>query len=543
MPLRLPKALEPALARLGLTISRAGAMPTAQTLTPPPSGFGGDAVTFGNGSSGYRTRSTASMTDLRDPRPIERRDAIRNARFLRAKLGVVRALVEGTARHTLGGGLMPKSYCADEEWAKEADSDFLEWASRKQFDIRDGMNFFRAQKVVFPDVQTDGDAGAVPVRDLDGNPRVQHFPGDLISDAPGASVFIGEGSGARWRDGILRSSVGTPIAYRVMREPVQRPVLNGARAYWDYPAANFWLVQRPDRLNANRALPWLYHGDQAAVNILDLNVLEMQAAKLNSYFAAAIKTGESGDLPSGIQEMLEREMQTVPDGTDEDGQPKTKEVERSYLNLMGGAGIPVLDPGEELQFFRNERPSTTFAGFIEYLIADIAIGYGVPSQFVWGLVGLGGPTARLVLQQADWFFADCADVMVSTYCQPIWESYIADRMNRGLLRPPAPGSNWRAVQWQGPGSMTIDKGRDGKLYLDLVKNGMGTRGAWFEMTGKNGPAELKRVVREVREIIELCAAEGVPVEYVLGDQAAKLAAGATDPEEMAEQILERMKAS
>lgn len=550
MALKIPKALGSAIGRLGLELRRvdaaAGPARPMASATSGPVVPPGQQPAFGDSTHGARTRPTGTLAEMRDAKPRARREAMANSRFLRAKLGVVKALYDSTARYSLGTGLLPKSYCEDEEWGKRADEMFLDWASRHTYDVREGMDFFRAQKVVFPDVQCDGDAGAVPVRDLDDEPRVQHFPSELIDDATGPSVFAPEGSSARWREGILRSAVGTPIAYRVLREPELGRYgvgLSGQRRYWDYPARNFWHVGRPDRLNANRPLPWLYYGDQAAVNILDLNTLEMQAAKLNSYFAAAIRKAEGGGMPAGFLELMERETETVPAGTDEEGNPQTREIERSYLNLFGGAGIPVLEPGEELQFFKNDRPSTTFAGFMEYLVADIATGYGIPWQFVWGLVGLAGPAARLVLQKADWFFTDSASVMVSHYCQPIWESYVGDRMNRGLLRAPRPGTNWRAVQWQGPGSLTIDKGRDGKLYLDLVKNGMGTRTAWFEMTGKNGAAEIRRVVREIREIMEICGAEGVPVEYVLGDQAARLARAGADAEEVAEALAEAARSA
>jgi capsid protein len=435
---------------------------------------------------------------------------------------------------------MPSSACADRDWAQMADQAFQEWASRKTYDIREEMTFFESQKVVLPDVMCDGDAGAAPVRDFDGNPRVQHFPSDVIGDSTGTSIF-GNGTG-RWRDGILRNAVGTPVAYRVLRDPVERMRDPASRAYWDYPAKGFWHIGRNDRINANRPLPWIHHGDQSALNILDLNILEMQAAKLNSYFAAAIKTAEGGHLPEGIREMLTAETETVDAGLDSDGAPQTKQVERTYLNLMGGAGIPVLEPGEELQFFKNERPSTTFAGFIDYLVADIAHGFGVPKQFVWGVTGLAGPHARLVLQQADWFFADCAEMLVVDYCQPIWEAFVADAMNRRLLPPPAPGTNWRAVQWQGPGSLTIDKGRDGKMYLEMVASGMARRTAWHEMTGRDGKTELRKTVAEVRYIMELCREAGVPVEYVLGKQASQAPAlSATDPDEAAEELVEAMR--
>lgn len=524
------KALRNAVAR------REAAHPAAINTTRPQASTYSDGTTFGNGTTGFRTRSSATLSELRDARPTERRDAVKNSRFLAAKIGFVKALYQNTVLYAIGRGMMPTSGCTDGDWAAQADDLFYQWASRKTFDIRESNNFFATQKIVGADVMRDGDVGAAPVRDLDGEPRVQHFPSDLIGDVAGESVFVPAGSRARWREGILRSSVGTPIAYRVMRDPTQLLGLTDSRAYWDYPARNFWHISKDHTLNSNRPLPWIHHGDQSALNILDLNTLEMQAAKLNSFFAAAIKVAnaDQSDMLAAMREMMTSETETVNTGADANGVATTKSVERSYLNLMGGAGIPVLGPGEELQFFKNERPSTTFSGFIEYLLADIAVGFGIPIQFAWGLTGLAGPHARLVLQQADWFFQEVAEMVVSNYCQPIWESFVADQMNRGILRAPAAGTNWRSVQWQGPGSMTIDKGRDGKLYLEMVANGMGRRTAWHEMTGKHGKTELQKTVAEIRYIMQLCEEAGVPVEYVLGPKTK--GAAQFDPEELAEQM-------
>lgn len=513
----------------------------ALKLLPPPRARGSvrqvrasvassDSTTFGNASIGYRTRSSATMANLRDPQPAERKEAVRNSRFLRAKLGIFKALYENTARYALGRGLMPSSACKDRDWAARADDAFLEWAGRKSYDIREGLTFFEAQKVVLPDVMCDGDAGAAPVLNLDGRPAVQHFPSDVIGDFAGSSVF-GGGKG-RWRDGILRSTVGTPIAYRVLRDTTY-PRNPTERAYWDYPARGFWHIGRLDRINANRPLPWIHHGDQSGLNVLDMNVLEMQVAKVNAYFTGAVKSVEGG-LVQGIQQMIHQENQTISTGVDADGNPTTKSVGRSFLNLEGAGGILEMEPGEEFQFFTNGRNAANFKDLIEYFVADIAIGFGIPVQFVWALTSLAGPHARLVLQQADGFFQDVADIMVSNYCQPVWEEFIAWKMNRGELPAPRGGVNWRATHWQGPGSMTIDKGRDGKLYVSLIENLMGTRKGFFQSTGKDGLTGLRECIEEIAQIRDIAESNGLTLEQVLphlGKTAAAMTA--IDPEELA----------
>jgi capsid protein len=499
-----------------------------------------DGNTYGNSSSGYRTRSTASMTNLRDAQPTERRDSVKNSRFLRAKLGFFRALYENTSRYALGRGLMPSSTCADREYAMRADELFLEWATRKTFSVREDMTFFESQKVILPDVLTDGDAGAAPVRDYNGNPRVQLFPSDVIADYGGASIFDRDGRG-RWREGILRNAVGAPIAYRVLRDTVDRMITPGARAYWDYPANGFWHIGRNGRINENRPLPWLFHGDQSGLNILDINVLEMQVQKINSYFTGAVKT-MNGELPMGIQAALASEEQTIANGTDADGNPLTKQVERTFMDLHGAGGILTMLPGEEFQFFTNGRNAANFKELIEYFASDIAIGFGLPIQFVWALTGLAGPQARMVLQQADGFFTDVADMLVTNYCQPVREAFLADAMNRGILKPPAAGTNWRSTHWQGPGSLTIDKGRDGKLHVTLVDNLMSTRKEFYRSTGKDGMTGLREAIEEIAQIREIAEEFGLPIELVLASLKGK-APGVAEGDAMATAVEEAVAAA
>lgn len=474
---------------------------------------------FGNPAGSFRTpMPTGSLKSYRVPKPRERKEGIRNSRFCRAQLGIIKALFEHTTRYAVGNGLAPTSLCEDAEWRPRADAYFHSLSSSKRFDIRGDCDFPQMQKMVLPDVMCDGDAGAIPVRDKQANPRLQFFPTEAIGDCFGSSEFDGMGF---WNEGIMRSEVGERIAYRILtdHQPGSRVAL---RAYTDYPAESFFHIGKVDRINGNRPLPWLYHGDQAAINILDLNQLEMAATRLNSYFAAAIKT-RGGDMPDVFKGMSaaelgldDEEAGTSTANPDAPNPDLVARAEKRIVDLFGQAAIIPLEDGQEFQFFKDGRNTSTVTDFINYLIADISVGFGVPWQFIWSVTGMAGPFARLLLQQADWFFTDVANMLVSDFCQPVWEGAIEDAMLRRLLPPPKPGTNWRAVQWQGPGSMSIDRGRDGRLYLEMVKNGMLRRSRWHQMTGESGLTECRATIDELAELIAYCRHKEVPPEYYFG---------------------------
>lgn len=468
--------------------------------------------------------------------PVNRLKAVETSRFFREKLGIFKALNENTARYVLGHGLAPTSLCEDTEWARIADADFAEWSQGKRFSYREDLTFAQSQKVVLPDVITDGDAGAAPVLSSRGAPAIQFFPSDSIASAAGVSLF--ESPGTKWEDGILRRDGGPALAYRVVKGHTYRsPVLTPGRigGYFDYAADRFFHVGRTDRINANRPLPWLYHGEDAGLNIIDVKALELAARKLNSYFTAAITTA-GGDIPASMKETLDAEIKTIQ-GSGMD----TKQVEQRFIDLLGSAAVVPLKEGEKMEFFQNSRDSMGVTQFLDYLIAEIAVGFGVPVQFVWALTGMTGPYTRLVLQQADWFFADIADMLICDYCQPVWVSYIGHRIATGAIPAPRAGTNWRPVQWQGPGSLTIDKGRDGRLFIEMIKAGLLTREDWHEMTGKNGEKSTRRAVESIRRIMDICDELQVPYEFVLGKEFAGGAHGVAVDSASMEEMVQRIR--
>lgn len=488
------------------------ALPIANLPTP-----------FGTGNSGMRSSAAFwPLRDLREAKPQDRRTSQQTSRWLRNRLGLVKALMEGSARHALGEGLSPSANSGDTEYDKRADDLFDQIANRKGFDIRQEHTFYRMQPLLLQDMICDGDAGAAKVRSPDNRPCLQLFSAEAIDNT--GTEAMSEG----WREGILRNLEGAAIKYRIIKENLPGQY-SGPRRHWDYRADEFLHLARFDRLNINRPMPWLNHGHGSCVTMLDLRELELKVAVLNSYFAGAITTPD-GETPDAILEAVATRRGSKTHQT-ADGTTTTEETVRKYAEFFGGAALPVLKEGEKLEFFKNDRASTTFTGFIDWLVNDIAWGLGVPPQFVWTVMGMTGPNARLILQQSEWFFKHLQSLMVERFCQPVWESLIAEALNRGILKAPKPGAVWNAVHWQGPQSMTIDKGRDGQLFKELVNGGMMSRSEWHEMNAKHGRNHRRRIIDELAEDLAYCQEKKVPMEIYFGTAPGQMgAAGATPPQ-------------
>ena len=83
------------------------------------------------------------------------------------------------------------------------------------------------------------------------------------------------------------------------------------------------------------------------------------------------------------------------DSVDAQGQPTEVTVSQ-----MQSGEIPVLRKGETLTAFQGNRPSTTFQGFLEFLVREFAVGLGLPYEFIWNPQQLTGPSQRFVMGKA-----------------------------------------------------------------------------------------------------------------------------------------------
>ena len=405
-----------------------------------------------------------------------------------------------------------------------------------------------------------GDLGIGKVRDDAFNPRLQMFPSQAIDN-----LHSGFGNRQRsnngFKEGIRRAgNGGRALEYSILKDAGS---FGGPRTVETFDAADFMHVGRFNIIGQNRPLPWMLHGINAGVHILDITQLKMAAAKVNAYFAGWIETND-GSVPDSIAdtvlERLAKEQAAAAGGSADSSKDKDDSM-RSYANFMGSAGLPVFEKGEKLNFFKGDFDAMTLTEFMNWLIMDMSVGFGLDGSFIWQIISQSGPMARLTLQKADWFFDDLVQIMVSRMCQDTWDGVIEDGIARGFVPVPKAGADYRDCAWQGPGSMTIDKGRDGKLFRDLVNSGMEARSLWHEMNGRNGGQARKAIIAELIEDIKECqeqaAAQNIPdlwpviVRMYFGNDkafasamdssAGHAAQNQNDPQALAEAVLEAME--
>lgn len=483
---------------------------------------------WGTNPTGRGTDPSAMTSrSLQDMKPMERRASITRSRFIANRTGLGRALIEGSTRYAIGGGLIPYASTGDQQYDdscnRVCDSIFEASEDWSRLDLSGMHNFYEMQELVCPAMMTDGDCGLAKIlpRDdkgiISGFPKLQTFATEQITDGT-LSTFSSFESATGWRDGVLRNENGRALKYRV--QLANAPGFPAANHYaqnnfTEFYASDFMLVLDPKRIGQGRGIPWTHHGQTSAITMMDLKTLEESAAYLNAFFGAVITTPD-GQIPEGFEvEVFKKRFNKSSDkkttGTED------KELMRKYANFMGGALIPVLKEGEKLEMVKSERPSLTFTGFMDWLVNDIAWGFGIPPSFVWAISGRTGPETRFTLNQADWFFRFIMRRMISRFCKPTRDFIIrwgllTGRINGGRL--PRNGADPYLCRWHGPRKITIDERYFYKTWLDRLDKGLGTEEEFYAELGLEAADVRRQRVLEVKDWLALCEKEGVPYELV-----------------------------
>jgi capsid protein len=289
-------------------------------------------------------------------------------------------------------------------------------------------------------------------------------------------------------DGVKYDEYGAPLKY-YFKEP--------GNTFREVGAENVLHIYDSERSGLGRGLPWAYHGVNQGIDMLDLVGLEKRAAKVHSSFAAAVKrkAGAFGD--SNID---------LDAGNGGRGKKRDPNLDR----MFGGQTV-YLEPDEELDLLQSNRPNTDLIEFLDYLGRDSTIGAGASPEFIWDVSKMGGANTRYILADVEVLLDNIQDILIEEFCIPFRRLALSAAVKNGEL-PQCKDPNFDRATWQTPPSVTVDRGRDGKLYIELVKNGMMTLDQYWSMQGHEPRAMREQCIREIAEDLALCREQGVPYE-------------------------------
>jgi capsid protein len=470
---------------------------------------------MGSLHSGTRTSTAGMPTDTRkEATPYARKELIKKSRWLYNNMGIVKKFVNGVTKFVTGSGICPMPVTGNFEFDLQCEQYFCNWADYPQLvDTSRKLSFWRMQRNVLRSMFRDGDAfvlkaphpdeEVIPGTKILGRPRLQWIEAQGVDNdlMHGGVDYDKDG----FREGIKHDDYYAPEFYKFLTDSGKNRLDLRGKARIE-PASNVLHIFDNERAGQLRGIPWLYHGVNSAVDALDLIALEKHATKIHAAMAAAIKK-RSGDAgKTGFSGDLEKKQKEMADG-------KTRVI--AFENFMGGSGILQMALDEEFQLLTSNRPSMTFQGFIDYIIRDMAAGFGTSGEFIWTCMGLGGPNLRFVLEDNKWFFEEIQDLIVLTMLNPIYMWVIARGIERGDLVVPEGVADPYGVAWQGPAKITVDQGKEGNLELERLANGCGTWEEYWNARGKSGRRQVFKRIDEIHEAMKYAKEKNVPFDYVI----------------------------
>lgn len=428
----------------------------------------------GANSTRLRTQRNTGSTDSRwDVSRYTRLELLGSARWLFLNEGVLRGICWDMARYSIGSrGLRPQSRSGNPEFDAAAETFWESWC--KVADATGKHHFNTLQLLLSVAMDRDGDVGIVLARAASGFPIVQIVEGHRIG-----SLTEKESDG--WFDGVKLNELGRPVAYRVKTKG--NTLRSEPEDAIEIPARDFILLFDPQRCDQTRGLSAFTHAINHIHDKKDILGFEKTAVKKNSAWTAVLqKAGGSADARDW----------------NDDGVTRSE----SGLALMqvNEGQMPVIDINDKITQWMSDRPGVTFSGFLDYLIREVNVGFGLPAEFSWDASKLGGTAQRFILAKAQRRFEERQQLFINKVLNRLWLWVISVGIQRGDLVLPADALPWN-VEWQAPAELTVDAGRDAVADRDDVSAGLMTAAEHFGRRGKDWESERAQIEKEARDLL------------------------------------------
>lgn len=461
-------------------------------------GFAGAATT--------RSRGFIYFPELDTRKEINaytRVELMRRARWMYANLGFVKRILNGIPSMVVGTGLQPQPFTDDKEWNDLALRAFERRASSKvTFDVASKFNFAESQRAVTRWRLRDGDCSVALTESQAKRAQFAFYEAHQMGD---------KARDDGWLDGVKCDRLGGAIAYRL---------LGDGDAYADIPARDLIFLCDYERAGQNRGLTCLH----AAVNHL------LDTTEIFSFLKQGIKSSnrvgyyladKGGPQPNVAGQMGHRQQITTGDGN-------SITVEKVYGD---GGEVPKVPGGKELRLLADNRPSPNTLGFVDYLLRDIAWGTGFSVDLLWNISALGGANTRFVMADAQGRIDEEQQWLVDNYCTRVWIYTIAKEMKYGGLRRCTDPEWMFKIGWIPPARRTVDFGKDGKLHLEQMKQGMLTFRRFYGWHALRWKSEIDQWLDEKAYIKEGAAERGLTMADLYAGQAGIAKADDTLPDD------------
>jgi len=412
-------------------------------------GFGAGISTFQpyEGAGFSRKRPVIYGAHARDSRldlnEATRTELLKLARHMYRNVGLIKGAVDSIATYSIGPGLRPQYRGNDQEFGRLCEEYWRDMVAPSP-EVTGRMTWTDMLLTLSRSIDVDGDVFVVMTE----KGKLQIVEGHRVC----------EGDDYGTADGVFLGKLGEPTAYLIQTGELYRKL--GAET-----VIHLMELERPDQIRGGSSLA------RALNHVRDLKMLgefEKDALKLQGSIAAVITTNEGDELAGQGGFFGTVQAQDTGEST----------IARE--EITSSATIPRLAPGEKIEMVGPNRPHAGFEPFAKFLIRDVAMGLGLPVEFVYDPASVGGAGMRFIVAKAQRRFEQRQRLLIDRFCNRAWRYFIGGAIANGDL--PAV-EDYAKVTWQTPKSLTVDAGREAQQAREDYKAGLTTLSDYFGELG------------------------------------------------------------
>jgi capsid protein len=445
------------------------------------SGFDGANQSSRRGYIYWHTLDTKRELDS-----YSRTELLRKSRWLRGNFGLANRICSGLS--DLIGYLIPVSMSGDPDWDEKADDHWEDRTSSAevidaagQFDIR------RIQIELNKAAFGDGDILPVMIRNEADGIMLANYEAHQI-----ASPADADGS---WIDGVKINKFRRHLAYGLRDDHGTVKTISANDSLY---------FSHPDALGRIRPPTCLWHAVNHMQDIseilADVKLTIKVAAQLGLYIQNDVENSGGHEGARSMAQALRNELLTEGDGSTAENPRVEHKVEDLYRAQGGIANLP---KGSKVGVIQDARPHPNQVALIEYLIRDIAWGVGVSPELLWNIKDLGGANSRIANADLDRWIA-VRLLRLRGWLKRFRAIWISNEIKAGRLPEPTGSAQFWKATFIPQASITADKGRVGRLNIELVKNHMRSLQTHFaEESGTHWLRELRQIAKEKTAMREL----------------------------------------
>ena len=416
-----------------------------------------------------------------------------------------------------------------QEWEANVEREWRLWAETTACDAERRQNFYQPQSLVCLSALMSGDCSVVmtvtPRAGVPYDLRVGVIEADRVCDPltkdPRKNILGGIEVGPY---GDMRA------VYITNRHPYATP---RGEFNWDVkwtrvPAFGektgrrnvLHVMTDVERPAQRRGVPFLAPVIEELKQLKRYTDAELMAAVISGFFTVFVKskTPDEGFL-GGLGAGLPSQMRVDPD-------PQAYE--------LGNGSIVALDPDEDVTFADPKRPTSAFEAYVEALAKYIGAALELPYELLLKTFNSSYSASRAALLEAWKTFRMRREWLVSSFCQPVYEEWLAEAVRKGRIEAPgffedpAIRAAWSGAEWAGDAQGQLDPLKEVQAAQARVDGGFSTMNREAaEMTGMR----FDRIVETRKRELALLEAAGLNRSSGSAPQESQPGSEETDPDE------------